>query len=293
LPTWRRGDRVVALGEQSHVVADRQQALELPACLVVPAHHGERVRQPERAQQERAFSGRQAVHLGIGGIPGHEAVAGQFPADRLDRSAHGGSVAGRNPSIAIMSRLALSPVRAGSLEYKPYRVGRHRSCTPQPEEEVPMKNTRVGPTVVAAVATLLMAACADQPEPQARADASPSPAGATQQPITPGAVAAAPALYYGKVVTVKGEVERMVNNNLFTLDEDRLGAGPDVLVVVPQKGAAPVADDWDVVVSGTLKPFVWAELKRDYDWFDADASLVAEFESRPVIVADSVRRAEN
>ena len=158
-----------------------------------------------------------------------------------------------------------------------------------------MKNARIVPGVpLLAAGVLLAAGCADRREPEARAYASPSPgAGAQQDAISPGAVAAAPASYYGKVVTVKGEVERVVHSNLFTLDEDRLGAGPDVVVVLPQKGAAPVADDWDVVVSGTVRPFVWAELKRDYDWLDADASLVAEFESRPVIVADSVRRAED
>jgi hypothetical protein len=61
---------------------------------------------------------------------------------------------------------------------------------------------------------------------------------------------------------VKAEVERVISNNIFTLDDDRLGT-PDVLVVDPNRAAALLREDDDVIVTGTVSPFVWPEIRRD------------------------------
>jgi hypothetical protein len=53
--------RVPLLGEQPEFVASREHALEQLFGLVEPALERESVREPERARQKRALTGRQAV----------------------------------------------------------------------------------------------------------------------------------------------------------------------------------------------------------------------------------------
>jgi hypothetical protein len=49
-----------------------------------------------------------------------------------------------------------------------------------------------------------------------------------------------------------------------------------------------VTDDTLVTVTGTVRPFRWAELSRDHRWFQFDPRLRRAFQARPVIVADSI-----
>jgi len=102
--------------------------------------------------------------------------------------------------------------------------------------------------------------------------------------------------YYGQTVTVKSKVEDVIDNRTFTLDDDSILPGPDVLVLVPKGVATAVAHDQIVTVTGTVRPYVMAELKKDYDWFE-DGKIVkrmgdkVDLKTRPVIVATSVRTA--
>jgi hypothetical protein len=109
--------------------------------------------------------------------------------------------------------------------------------------------------------------------------------------VSAGTLAENPAQYLGKKVTVKAEVENVVGPQVFTLDEDKLAAGPDVRVLMPRTARQMIRDDARVTVTGTVRPFVLTELERDYDWFDPTPGLEIEVKGRPVIVADSVRDA--
>ena len=61
LPSWRSADRVVLLGEQADVVGETGEPLEQRARLVeAPLHHVV-VGEPERAREEHALAGGQAV----------------------------------------------------------------------------------------------------------------------------------------------------------------------------------------------------------------------------------------
>jgi hypothetical protein len=101
--------------------------------------------------------------------------------------------------------------------------------------------------------------------------------------------------YYGKTVTVEAEVEDVLGSNMFTLDEDALLAGSDVLVIVPRGLAATLAHDQKVMVTGNVRRFVESDLDRDYDWFDngklVDVKTKVDWETRPVIVAETIRTA--
>ena len=107
-------------------------------------------------------------------------------------------------------------------------------------------------------------------------------------------IAKRPDQFYGRPVTVLAEVEKVHGPTVFTLDEDAALAGQDVLVIMP-KADRPVEEDHEVMVHGTVRPLVIADLKRDYAWFDPngyDQQLIVRFKDRPVIIADSVRDQE-
>jgi hypothetical protein len=102
------------------------------------------------------------------------------------------------------------------------------------------------------------------------------------------ALARDPRQHYGKVVMVQADVERLLGPHMFLLDEDAAFAGPDILVLVPS-GTKGLAADADVRVTGTVRPYVRAELERDFDWFGEEGEVNIDLRGRPVIVADSVR----
>jgi hypothetical protein len=111
--------------------------------------------------------------------------------------------------------------------------------------------------------------------------------------ISAGKLAKDAKKFYGQTVTVKAEVEDFLGPNMFTLDEDAILAGADVLVLVPAGVTANLTHDQKVTVVGKVREFVESELDKDYDWFDngklVDVKTKVDFKTRPVIVATSVR----
>lgn len=106
----------------------------------------------------------------------------------------------------------------------------------------------------------------------------------------PGEITSNPSLYYNKVIAVPAEVEEIVSPNSFTLDEDQLIGASDLLVIVP-KPQRPIKEGGKVVATGVLRPFVVADIERDYDltWdLEVKRKLEAEYSTKPVLIADSV-----
>ncbi|MDB9528449.1 hypothetical protein PN498_20830 [Oscillatoria sp. CS-180] len=96
--------------------------------------------------------------------------------------------------------------------------------------------------------------------------------------------------YYGKRIAVEGEVDLVMSDNVITLDEEVLFGEEDLLVVSPDTAIAYPQGE-EVVVTGTLRPFVYAEFDRDYEltWdIELQQEVEAEYESRPVFVADEI-----
>jgi hypothetical protein len=118
--------------------------------------------------------------------------------------------------------------------------------------------------------------------------------GAEQSAVDAGEIAKRPDAFYGRPVTVVADVEAVHGANAFTLDEDEAFAGPDVLVIV-EKASRPVEEGREVMVEGTVRRLVVADLERDYPWFRTnsyDGELIARFKERPVIIATMVRDEE-
>ena len=122
----------------------------------------------------------------------------------------------------------------------------------------------------------------------AAASAENKPAGT----ISAGKLAKDAKDYYGRTVTVHAEVEDVLGNNMFTLDEDALLAGSDVLVLVPSGVTGTLRHDQKVTVTGEVRRFVEADLDRDFDWFDngklVDVKTKVDWKTRPVLVADAM-----
>ncbi|MEQ9360013.1 hypothetical protein [Coleofasciculus chthonoplastes] len=107
----------------------------------------------------------------------------------------------------------------------------------------------------------------------------------------PGEITEDPSQFYNQTVAVEGEVEEIMSNNTFTLDEDQLVGGGDLLVFTLVAPERTMVEGEDVVVTGEIRPFIAAEFERDYEltWdLDVKRQLEAEYENKPVFIAKSI-----
>lgn len=96
-----------------------------------------------------------------------------------------------------------------------------------------------------------------------------------------------PSQYLGKSLSVEAQVEEVFGPRLFTIDEPNWGdLDGEILVFMPGALAALVAEDDKITISGTLRPFMKAELQREWGWLDPRPEIEAEFAVRPVLVAE-------
>ena len=107
----------------------------------------------------------------------------------------------------------------------------------------------------------------------------------------PGEIAEDPAQYYGETLAVTGEIETVYGEKTFTLDDEELFGGEELLVVVTNPTEAAIQDGETVAATGELRSFVLADLERDYDltWdLDVQEQLEVEYSDRPVLVVQEV-----
>jgi hypothetical protein len=102
---------------------------------------------------------------------------------------------------------------------------------------------------------------------------------------SPGEVTDEPEELYGRAIAVEGEVDEIYGPTTFTLNDDDLFKGEDLLVIntVPELA---VEEDEAVVAVGELRPFVVAEIERDYEleWDEElQRQLEVEYDQRPVL----------
>lgn len=108
-----------------------------------------------------------------------------------------------------------------------------------------------------------------------------------------GDISERPENFYSKEVAVEGEIGEVWSDIAFSLDEEQLIGGEDLLVINLTNEPIP-AEEERVVVTGMVRPFVIADLERDYDltWdLDIQQELEAEYSQKPVLVVDSINYA--
>ncbi len=103
-------------------------------------------------------------------------------------------------------------------------------------------------------------------------------------------VAANPDMYYNQRIALEGEVDEVLESGLFTIDENELFSGKNLLVI-PSTEGTPIQEDEILAITGVLRPYIQADFDRDYD-FNWDLSVTekidAEYEQKPVFVADGI-----
>jgi len=106
----------------------------------------------------------------------------------------------------------------------------------------------------------------------------------------PGELTSNPEQYYNQRIAIAGEIENKFSPTTFSIDEEQLFDGDDLLVI-SDAGAGQAQDGEKVTVTGVLRPYVKAEFEADYD-LDWDLSvqeqIEAEYTDKPVFLADEV-----
>jgi len=106
----------------------------------------------------------------------------------------------------------------------------------------------------------------------------------------PEEVSENPDLYYGQTIAVSGEIANQLAPDAYTIEEEQLFGGEEVLVVGANP-EIPLDSAEEVVITGVLRPYVRAEFDRDYDFtWDADVQeqIEAEYTEEPVLVAEEI-----
>lgn len=104
----------------------------------------------------------------------------------------------------------------------------------------------------------------------------------------PGEIAEEPSLFVGKTVTVSSKVDEVISPNAFTLDDKELIGGKELLVVGAIPAGGPIHEGETVLVIGTVREHITAEIEKDFD-FDLQPELEVEYKSRPVVIAQSIK----
>ncbi|MGV3520539.1 hypothetical protein [Luteitalea sp.] len=95
--------------------------------------------------------------------------------------------------------------------------------------------------------------------------------------------------YTGKTISVDAEVEKVLGPRLFTIDEPSWAdLDGEVLVYMPSSLATLVRADDLVTITGSMQPFVQAEVEREWKWFAGEPEINAQLSRRPVLVASRI-----
>jgi hypothetical protein len=90
------------------------------------------------------------------------------------------------------------------------------------------------------------------------------------------------AKYRGKIVKVKGEVDRVLGPRLFTIDEKMwVDFDGETIVLAPAPLAALVREDAAITVTGTVRPLTLAEVRNEWGVFDAGSEIEIALASGP------------
>ena len=107
-------------------------------------------------------------------------------------------------------------------------------------------------------------------------------------------IADEPNQFYGKVVSVSGEVDTVFGPTAFELEDQMDVIFDDQILVVTKKpvrfGSTGLSDDDFVLVTGTVRKYVRAEFEKEFSWDEGFSTVLDEWNEKPVLVASSVRK---
>lgn len=133
---------------------------------------------------------------------------------------------------------------------------------------------------------------APQPGTPPPAPASAEPKKAPPTDATIAQVKERPADFYGKQVVVSGKVEKLIDERTFELEGTRWLFNDDITVLTrspAQLATAAVAGKDELIVTGTVRPFVVADVERELGW-NLTPEVAVRLKERPVLIAERIRR---
>lgn len=109
------------------------------------------------------------------------------------------------------------------------------------------------------------------------------------QYLTTGQISENIEIMKGKTVSVRNDVEELIEKTAFTLDKDQLFGGETILVIdVSQESVRPLyKKGMEVLVKGKVEQFFLAQIKQKYN-LELDSSIYRKYEGKPTIIAQSV-----
>ncbi len=105
----------------------------------------------------------------------------------------------------------------------------------------------------------------------------------------PAKISENPSAFYNQTIAIEGDINEIYDAQAFTIDEEQLFGGQDLLVLGQPLNQSTEGNR--VVVTGQIRPFIISEFDRDYDWTwdqGVKQKLEAEYSQRPVLVATEV-----
>jgi len=109
---------------------------------------------------------------------------------------------------------------------------------------------------------------------------SPDPSDITNNPQT----------YYSQRLAVQGNVETILNANAMAINDGGLFGGDGLLAISPSE-AITLQKGKEVVITGVLRPYVFADIEREYNlaWdSDSKEQITAKYQNKPVFIIDSI-----
>ena len=143
-----------------------------------------------------------------------------------------------------------------------------------------IRSVSVALLLSASVAT--MTACTEAPqETTTQSEASEN---VTTEELSDGAEG-----LIGQTVSLRAEIAETIGESSFLLEDDQLFGGEDILVINAsgEPFVLTEGDDTEVQVTGEVQQLVTAEFETEYG-LDLDPELYADYEDRPVVVAQSI-----
>ena len=141
-------------------------------------------------------------------------------------------------------------------------------------------SNKLNQAIALAAGVLLLSACLDTPK---------STDHNTGKQATTADVSANTESLIGEFVSVRNDIQELVGETDFTLDEDRVFGGETILVInsLDAPMSLPNGDSTEVQVSGEVVQFVLADVNQKYG-LDLDPNLYGKYENQPAIIAQSV-----
>lgn len=99
-----------------------------------------------------------------------------------------------------------------------------------------------------------------------------------------------PETYYSRRLAIQGNVATLLNANTMTINDRVLFGGEDLLAISPNE-TITVGEGGDVVITGVLRPYVYADIEQEYNltWdLDFQEQIQVEYQDKPVFIIDSI-----